>query len=124
MFSVTQTVIALSCAVGCALAVPAPFTNTSRSGAHSGDLTYYEPGLGACGETNSASDHVVALSQSDYPGGCGKTITIYKGGKTATATVVDKCMGCAAGDIDVSPTVFEEIADLAVGRLQVTWDYN
>ncbi|PSR70438.1 hypothetical protein PHLCEN_2v13689 [Hermanssonia centrifuga] len=35
---------------------------------NSGDATFYAPGLGACGQTNSASDAIVAVSQSFFEG--------------------------------------------------------
>ncbi|KAI1410293.1 RlpA-like double-psi beta-barrel-protein domain-containing protein-containing protein [Hypoxylon sp. FL1857] len=85
-------------------------------------MTYYYPGLGACGGTNSNSDAVVAMPPSQ-DGHCGKTINIHYNGKTATAKVVDKCPGCAGDSIDVSPSVFQEFVDLSKGRVQVTWEY-
>ncbi|KAI1212591.1 barwin-like endoglucanase [Annulohypoxylon truncatum] len=99
--------------------------------AYSGDMTYYTPGLGACGKYNTESDHIVALAPAQYgydanPNNaavCGKTIKISYGGKTATATVVDKCPECASGSIDVSPAVFKELASLDKGRVKVTWSY-
>ncbi|KAI1325141.1 RlpA-like double-psi beta-barrel-protein domain-containing protein-containing protein [Xylariaceae sp. FL0255] len=125
----TQTfLLALSTLTTGALAAPTsnPSNDISARGAsYSGDLTYYTPGLGSCGVTNSDSDHVVALSSADYDASyCGKTITITKGGKTATASVEDKCPGCASGSIDVSSTVFEQIADLSVGRTTVDWSFD
>ncbi|KAL7621652.1 hypothetical protein AAE478_008979 [Parahypoxylon ruwenzoriense] len=114
MLSLTKTVALLSCAAGLALS----FT---------GDITYYEPGLGACGETSTDSEHVVALSPAQFaqdPNVCGKTIQISSGsGVTTTARVVDKCPGCSADSIDVSSTVFQLIAPLTVGRTQVEWDF-
>ncbi|OTB08312.1 hypothetical protein M426DRAFT_29499, partial [Hypoxylon sp. CI-4A] len=99
--------------------------------AYSGDMTYYTPGLGACGKQNSASDHIVALAPAQYGHDanpnkakvCGRKISIHYGGKTATATVVDKCPGCASGSIDVSPAVFKQLAPLDKGRVKVTWGY-
>lgn len=114
MFSVTKIVAALSCTIGYALAFD-------------GDLTYYQPGLGSCGETSSATDKIVALSPSkftDQADLCGKTITIEFGSKNTTAKIVDKCPGCSADSIDVSPAVFEDLADLSVGRAQVSWSIN
>ncbi|KAI1142001.1 RlpA-like double-psi beta-barrel-protein domain-containing protein-containing protein [Hypoxylon sp. FL0543] len=90
--------------------------------AYSGDMTYYTPGLGACGITNSESDAVVAMSPAQY-GHCGQSIKISYNGKTATAKVVDKCPGCAGNSIDVSPTIFQQLADLSLGRVQVTWEW-
>ncbi|KAI0407705.1 RlpA-like double-psi beta-barrel-protein domain-containing protein-containing protein [Xylaria palmicola] len=95
-----------------------------RSEIFSGDMTYYEPGLGACGETNSDSELVVALAPAQAEGNCGKYITISKDGKTIDAKIVDKCMGCASGAIDVSSTVFKSLADLSVGRTTVDWSFR
>ncbi|KAI1455504.1 RlpA-like double-psi beta-barrel-protein domain-containing protein-containing protein [Annulohypoxylon moriforme] len=113
MMSVTKIVAALSMTVGYALAF-------------NGDLTYYQPGLGSCGEQSSSSDHIVALAPAQFtsdPNACGKTIQITYNGKTTTAKVVDKCMGCSDDSIDVSTAVFTELADLSAGRVQVEWDY-
>jgi hypothetical protein len=64
-------------------------------------------------------------SQSNGNPMCGKTITIHGGGKTTTATVKDKCMGCAPHDIDVSEKVFLELfGSLDGGREPVTWSFN
>ncbi|KAI1395820.1 RlpA-like double-psi beta-barrel-protein domain-containing protein-containing protein [Hypoxylon fuscum] len=109
MYSVTKIIVALGILVAPSLAF-------------SGDMTYYTPGLGACGETNSENDAVVALSTS-HNGNCGKAIKISYKGKSATAKVVDKCPGCGGDGIDVSPKVFKEFTDLSVGRVSVTWDF-
>lgn len=91
--------------------------------ASSGDMTYFAPGLGSCGGTNSESDAIVALSYLQYEGAnpCGRTISITMNGVTTSATVVDKCMGCADDAIDVSPVVFEQLASLDAGRVTVEW---
>ncbi|KAI0883774.1 barwin-like endoglucanase [Annulohypoxylon maeteangense] len=99
--------------------------------AYSGDMTYYAPGLGACGKYNNQNDHIVALAPAQYgydanPNNakvCGKKIKISYGGKSATATVVDKCPECLSGSIDVSPAVFKQLASLDKGRVKVTWNY-
>ncbi|KAK8112187.1 RlpA-like double-psi beta-barrel-protein domain-containing protein-containing protein [Apiospora kogelbergensis] len=96
----------------------------ARSG---GDMTYYNPGLGSCGLTNGDGDAVVALSPAQYaahPDACGKSIVINYGGKTATATVVDKCPGCSADSIDVSPSIFQSLESLDAGRVQVSWSFQ
>ncbi|PMD46018.1 hypothetical protein L207DRAFT_417607 [Hyaloscypha variabilis F] len=98
-----------------------------------GDMTYYEAGLGTCGTTNNGNvDHVVALSHllmgtlSNSNPYCGRTITIkcLATGKTTTATVLDKCMGCSMFSIDLSNAAFEELDDLAVGRTSASWWFN
>ncbi|KAI1745103.1 RlpA-like double-psi beta-barrel-protein domain-containing protein-containing protein [Xylaria scruposa] len=125
MPSLAQLMMVLG-AAGSALATPlyGNCTIAARSESYTGDITYYQPGLGACGETNSDSDAVVAMSPAQYTGNCGKSITITKDGKTAKAKVVDKCPSCASGSIDVSSTVFQSLADLSVGRTTVTWSFD
>ncbi|KUJ15663.1 uncharacterized protein LY89DRAFT_587490, partial [Mollisia scopiformis] len=96
-----------------------------------GDITYYEAGLGACGWTSDGStEQVVALpyelmgTQSNGNPYCGKTITISYQGKTTQAKVVDKCMGCMGDSIDLSNAAFLELAELAVGRASAEWWFN
>ncbi|PMD44255.1 hypothetical protein L207DRAFT_509009 [Hyaloscypha variabilis F] len=122
---------------------PAAETSPASSGSSSGvcssgspcegDITYYEAGLGACGlTTNGTIERVVALpyllmgTLSNTNPYCGKTITIIctATGKTTTATVVDKCMGCHNYAIDLSNAAFEELDDLAIGRTNATWWFN
>ncbi|KAI0888601.1 RlpA-like double-psi beta-barrel-protein domain-containing protein-containing protein [Annulohypoxylon maeteangense] len=110
MYSITKTIITLGALVAPSLAF-------------SGEMTWYQPGLGACGQTNTASDAVVAMSSPDQDGHCGQTVSISYGGKTVTATVVDKCPGCSATSIDASPAVFQQLASLDAGRVQITWEY-
>ncbi|KAG8163683.1 hypothetical protein KVR01_006980 [Diaporthe batatas] len=95
-----------------------------------GKMTHYTPGQGSCGKTNTENDLVVAISQSIYgtyanPNAspmCAKSASIKCGGKTITAAVVDKCMSCGKGDIDVSPAVFKQCGALSAGVITVTWD--
>ncbi|KAI1379860.1 RlpA-like double-psi beta-barrel-protein domain-containing protein-containing protein [Hypoxylon crocopeplum] len=105
---------------------------STRVLAYAGDMTYYTPGLGACGTWSSGTSHIVAVAPAQYGHDanpnkakvCGRKMTIHYGGKSATATVVDLCPECASGSIDVSPAVFEELAPLDRGRVRVTWGYN
>ncbi|QRV88758.1 hypothetical protein RhiJN_16776 [Ceratobasidium sp. AG-Ba] len=89
--------------------------------------TWYTPGLGNCGGHNNSKDMVVALSTKSYGGGkyCGKKIKITnkKNGKSCTATIVDSCPGCAAGDLDLSPAAFKKMAPLDDGVMPVDWDF-
>ncbi|KAJ3837462.1 plant expansin [Lentinula raphanica] len=113
--------------------------DASSSGAkYSGDATYYEPGLGACGETNAPGDSIVAIAAptfDKYPGAtsnpnnnpiCNKPITIYYGSKSVTATITDRCAGCAGeADIDMTSSLFQSlVGDLGKGRVSITWKYN
>jgi hypothetical protein len=98
-----------------------------------GDITYYTAGLGACGSTSDGdAEKVVALphglmgTQSNGNPYCGKTITVKCSatGKTTTATVVDKCMGCDDYSIDLSNKAFLELDDFSVGRTTAEWWFN
>jgi predicted RNA-binding Zn-ribbon protein involved in translation (DUF1610 family) len=95
----------------------------------SGRATFYDVGLGACGNTNVASDYIVALNTpqygSSYPSpNCGKSITISYNGKTAVATIQDQCPGCGYGDLDLSRGLFDHFASEDLGTFQMTWWYN
>ncbi|KAF8922468.1 RlpA-like double-psi beta-barrel-protein domain-containing protein-containing protein [Mucidula mucida] len=93
-------------------------SSSSGSGSHTGEITFYATGLGACGITNVDTDPIVAVSI------CNKKIQVYYEGKTTTVTVTDRCGGCAENDLDFSPTSFSILADQSLGRLTgATWDY-
>ncbi|KAI9475420.1 MAG: RlpA-like double-psi beta-barrel-protein domain-containing protein-containing protein [Benjaminiella poitrasii] len=92
----------------------------------SGDATYYNVGLGSCGDTNSDSEMVCALSSSlmgDSSDGkyCGQSITIKSGSKSVTVKVVDTCPSCGEGDVDLSPSAFKKLGSLDTGVLPITW---
>ncbi|KAA1075323.1 hypothetical protein PGT21_033647 [Puccinia graminis f. sp. tritici] len=55
----------------------------------SGQATWFNPALGACGETNSESDMIVAMNQAQ------KTVSIKNEatGKTVSAKVTDEAIG-------------------------------
>ena len=57
---------------------------------------------------------------------CGQMITVkcIATGKTTTAKVVDKCMGCVGNAIDLSNAAFLELDDLSVGRTEAQWWFN
>ncbi|KAI4273647.1 MAG: hypothetical protein LQ337_004485 [Flavoplaca oasis] len=99
-----------------------------------GDLTYYAPGLGACGRYNTANDNICAISHITYdkfangpnPNTnplCGRQIRASRNGESVVVTVVDRCEGCKANDIDLSPAAFNQLAEAAEGRVKVTWEW-
>ncbi|KAF2663213.1 hypothetical protein BT63DRAFT_364730, partial [Microthyrium microscopicum] len=106
-------------------------------GATSGQLTYYKPGMGACGNWNGEGDAIVAISHIVYDEGnrdgnpnnnahCGRQIKITSvHGLPAdqVVTVQDrcKCEGCAAGDLDVPEQLFQTFAPSSAGRIPVEW---
>lgn len=100
----------------------------------SGEGTYYDPEMGACGKVNSADEMIVAISHELYdkntPNGnpnkntlCGKKIKASYEGKSVEVSVVDRCVGCARDDLDLSPAAFEKIADKDLGRINLTWQW-
>ncbi|KAK3680833.1 RlpA-like double-psi beta-barrel-protein domain-containing protein-containing protein [Podospora appendiculata] len=109
---------------------------------HSGDLTYYDIALGACGWTNDDDEYVCAVAHSVYDAAatgsskgnpnlnplCGKKIRVMRdyseaglGNVTVDVTVVDRCVGCAPEDLDLSPAVFNRLAPETKGRVVGQW---
>jgi len=107
------------------LVTAAPASDATAS--YSGDMTFYNPEgvTGKCGHNNLQTDHVVALSASQLNGvaNCDKTIRIHRNDLSTTAKVVDLCPGCGSGSVDVTPAVFNVLADPAEGRVHVTWEF-
>jgi hypothetical protein len=107
------------------------------TGTQSGQGTFFADGLGACGITNTDSDHIVAVAESlfdTYPGYdgvnpntnpvCGKQITATYGGISVTVTVADRCTGCNLTDLDFSTSAFDILAAAALGRIPITWKWT
>lgn len=66
----------------------------------------------------------LSTEQWDDTAHCGATINVHgPNGATIPCMIVDRCMGCAWGSIDLYPDAFAQLADLAEGRIQVTWDW-
>ncbi|CAG8651661.1 30454_t:CDS:1, partial [Racocetra persica] len=86
-----------------------------------GDITFYDVGLGACGSRNTNSDLICALSSilfGNSPGGnpnknknCGRKVQVSCGSESVTVTVVDRCAGCKTNDVDLSPAAFNKLLD-------------
>ncbi|KAG8711593.1 hypothetical protein FRC09_020521 [Ceratobasidium sp. 395] len=145
---VSAVVVALVGASSMLMGVSALPTNVTEvaarsinpAGTHTGQLTYYQIGLGACGWNNRNDEWVAAISHElydNYPGYSGgnpnnnpvcttpHTADITYGGKTIRVGIVDRCEGCALWDVDLSPSAFQQFAPLATGRLYgATWHFN
>lgn len=118
--------------------VPKPVDNSPAPDAPVGDvnvgeMTHYDPGLGSCGLTNTGDEAIVALAVDtmNNPANpnlnplCGKFITIEFEGQRHQAKVVDTCGACATGDIDLSLTLFQQVAPGGDGRVAgVKWWFN
>ncbi len=114
-----------------AASVPA----ANKAGESTGDLTFFDLGVGACGidDTNQGTaENVVALARSLFTAAnpnkdplCGKTITLTYGGKSTTAKVHDSCPPCAPGDVDASLKIWSDLGiDTSLGRVKVDWSFN
>jgi hypothetical protein len=152
---------------------------------HTGDMTYYGQGLGACGDVYDDNSFTAAVSHlmfDAWPGAdtsaqnrnsiCGPfspgrqayssagtletavkssipgyaviggdglincvgssdavchvpmTATVTHGDKSIQVKIVDRCEGCAFGDIDLTPAAFAALADMSLGRTSVSWQFN
>jgi len=89
-------------------------------------FTLYQTGLGACGNTNSNTDFIVALNTQQYGSGghCFDMITISYGGKTSQAQIVDMCPGCPYGGLDFSPSLFDFFASESEGVIYGSWTFG
>ena len=105
---------------------------SNHGGGFSGDLTYYAPGLGACGVTSSDSDAIVAISYIVFDAAqsgtnpntnplCGLKLRARREDRSVDLTVVDRCTGCKAQDLDVTVDTFAKLADVDLGRVSVEW---
>ncbi|CAG8543955.1 1164_t:CDS:2 [Paraglomus occultum] len=96
-----------------------------------GQGTYYTVGLGACGKYNNDNQLVAALSALQFgtppnPNEspfCGRRIKIRGPLGSVVATLVDRCVGCQLGDLDLSPASFQKIAPLSAGRVEISWNF-
>ncbi|KAJ3107035.1 hypothetical protein HDU97_005004 [Phlyctochytrium planicorne] len=82
--------------------------------AYSGRVTYYNPsvGLGSCGYQNQDSELVVAINIVQFNKGmCLNKICMTFNGVSVEASVVDMCPGCPFAGVDVSPGVFNRLAN-------------
>ena len=102
-------------ATGQCLAARAPLT---------GEGTYYAAdGTGNCSFAVDTTRMVAAINAPDYATAawCGACLEVTGPSGTVVVRVVDKCPGCAHGDLDLSREAFERIAPLSAGRVPISW---
>lgn len=110
--------------------------STPSSDVYSGDATFYQPDLGACGMTNQSSEMVVAVSHLLYdsfrqdPGNpntndvCKKKIRATYQGRSVDVMVVDRCVGCDRYSLDFTLAAFQKLGRQEEGRLHgMTWTF-
>jgi hypothetical protein len=88
-------------------------------------FSFYDVTAGqtACGGFYSNNDPVVALNAQQFDGGshCGDSITITYKGTTRQATIVDECMGCGYGGLDLTENFFSQFASQDAGIIYGSW---
>ncbi|KZV96495.1 hypothetical protein EXIGLDRAFT_609113 [Exidia glandulosa HHB12029] len=108
---------------------------STHTSTYHGRGTWYMTGQGACGETSRDSEHVVAISHTQYihPGetktSCFRMVRItnLENGKIAPARIVDMCPGCSHGSLDMSQGLFEALSadgGLGEGVLSIKWEFD
>ena len=97
----------------------------STSGTFRGKGTFFQPNQGACGKWNTANDKIVALSSDVYRGGrhCFQEVKICHSGRCANARVADLCPGCRRTSLDMTPSLFKELADPSIGVIDIQWTF-
>jgi hypothetical protein len=111
--------------------LPLPSDN---GGPYQGELTYYAPGLGACGIVSKDGDNIVSLSHLLFdavstgmnPNAnplCGKMIRARRSTASVDLKVVDRCTGCQPRDLDITEKVFAKLANVDEGRVDVEWSW-
>ncbi|KAI8096825.1 RlpA-like double-psi beta-barrel-protein domain-containing protein-containing protein [Halteromyces radiatus] len=100
---------------------------------YSGSGTFFDPvsqggAEGACGgKKESSSSDIVALNSAQYgpmnkkSRFCGEKVLIEYGNKKTVATVQDACPGCKEKSLDMTPSVFNKLADAKTGVIPIKW---
>jgi len=92
---------------------------------HTGEGTwYYATGAGNCSFPASPENMMVAaMNHTDYANSalCGAYVQVTGPNGTIIVRIVDQCPGCPINDIDLSQEAFAEIANLADGRVPISW---
>jgi len=101
----------------------APSCTAPRAPA-TGEATYYAAdGTGNCSFEASSDLMVAAINAADYATAawCGGCLAVSGPTGEVIVRVVDKCPGCASGDLDLSAEAFAKISPLSAGRVPITW---
>ncbi|KAK6535155.1 hypothetical protein TWF694_001633 [Orbilia ellipsospora] len=102
---------------------------------YSGKATFYDAGLGSCGQTHSNEDMICALSKAtmaltagpnpNLNPKCGTKIRVKSDSNPTgiIVTIVDTCPGCAGPyDLDLTPAAFDLLGDQLAGVISITWE--
>ncbi|KAG8901169.1 hypothetical protein FRB99_005502 [Tulasnella sp. 403] len=107
-----------------AMSAPAVALPLERRGTVKGVGTWYDAGLGACGETNNNKQMIIALSHLRWKKKlCGKWITVTDTDtrRKVKGVVKDMCPGCAKNNLDLSKGMFKKLDKLGKGVIPIKW---
>lgn len=76
-----------------------------------------------CAISHTLFDAVSTGSNPNENPLCGLKLRLRRNGKSVDVRIVDRCVGCAATDLDVAEAVFEQLAKLDQGRVSVKWSW-
>ena len=92
-----------------------------------GVITFYDAnGTGNCSFDATYDLDVAAIIKTEYQGSaaCGACAEIQGPKGTLRVRIVDSCPDCTTpGHLDLSPSAFAKLADMAAGRVQVKWRF-
>ncbi len=77
-----------------AFSAAAPLAKRQVGQTLTGQATFFTPGLGSCGQTNTAADLIAATAFGKTV--CGDTAVVTRGDKSVTVTLVDTCPTCVS----------------------------
>ena len=106
-----------------------PLVSMSNSNpVHQGIATYYDAtGEGACGFDASPADLMVTAMNADeydHASYCGAYLHVEGPKGAIIVRVIDLCPECQSGHLDLSREAFAEIADLYLGRVDITGSWS
>ncbi|ORX54030.1 hypothetical protein DM01DRAFT_1407546, partial [Hesseltinella vesiculosa] len=103
------------------------------TGLFKGQGTFFHPATeggaaGACGGyKESDQSKIVALSTDRYGNQdktsdwCFQQVKITHGDKSILATITDACPTCTSNSLDLTPHLFQQLADPKVGVIDIDW---
>ncbi|KAI8337542.1 RlpA-like double-psi beta-barrel-protein domain-containing protein-containing protein, partial [Chlamydoabsidia padenii] len=101
-------------------------------GKYAGKATFFLPAseggpTGSCGPHEDNDSLIVALNLHQYGDEnaksewCFKKVLITHGEKSTEATITDACPGCQEKSLDLTPAVFNKLADPEEGVIDIHW---
>ncbi len=111
--------------VGCGSSPGESDTGRVWGAQQAGIATYYgATGAGACLFDESPQDLMVAAINAEQwqeSAWCGACVDVVGPSGQVRVRIVDLCPKCKTGHLDLSPQAFEQVAELSLGRVEISW---